>query len=105
MDSTSQSGAQIKKSTQRAYVHPFNDAHRPIINGAMKSFEAERDLFGPEQVSPHYEHFSMSRRHALIFFGGVVGLRLVSSFEDISLFAQNALGAWIFLYSYLYFFI
>ncbi len=62
------------------------------------------EVTGPEQVSPHYEHFSFARRHALTFWAGFLLLRFVGSTEDIFMFAQSSTQAWVFLFSYLYFY-
>eukprot|EP00919_Chromeraceae_sp_WS-2016_P002607 GHVR01006371.1.p1 GENE.GHVR01006371.1~~GHVR01006371.1.p1 ORF type:complete len:191 (+),score=4.30 GHVR01006371.1:146-718(+) len=70
----------------------------------MKVLETENDLYGPEQVSAHYEHFSFARRHALIFWGGFFVIRFVARTDDLYMFGKTALKAWIFLFSYLYFF-
>ena len=62
------------------------------------------EVAGPEQVSPHYEHFSFARRHALTFWGGLLLLRFVGTTEDIFWFAQQSTQAWCFLFAYLYFY-
>ena len=62
------------------------------------------EVSGPEQVSAHYEHFSFARRHALTFWAGFFLLRFVGSTEDIFMFAQSSTQAWLFLFSYLYFY-
>lgn len=62
------------------------------------------EVTGPEQVSPHYEHFSFARRHALTFWAGFLLLRFVGTTEDIFMFAQSSTQAWVFLFSYMYFY-
>ena len=105
MEDTSKSGDQIKKSTQKVYVHPYENSHRPIVAGVGKSLEIERDLMGAEQVSPHYENFSMSRKYALFFWGGVITLRLLADSPDFHMYAKTALSAWTFIFAYLYFYV
>lgn len=105
MADANKQGDQVKKSTQKVYVHPFNSSHKPIVPGGMKMLEVERDLLGAEQVSPHYENFSMARKHALFLWGGFIALRWIAGSEDFYLFARNASGAWFFIFAYLYFFV
>ena len=68
----------------------------------VKWLETSTEVVGPEQVSPHYEHFSFARRHALTFWGGLIALRFIASTEDFFMFAESATGAWSFLFSYVY---
>ncbi len=105
MQDSNKSADQIKKTTQKVYVHPYENAHRPIVPGVVKTLEVERDLIGPEQVSPHYENFGMARKYALLFWGGFITLRIISGSEDFFLYAKSSLGAWLFIFSYLYFFV
>ena len=77
----------VKRSTQRAYVHPLHEPHKPVFLGVANALRTDSELRGPEQVSPHYEHFSMARRHALVFMGGLIAY------------------AWTFYYAYNYFWV
>lgn len=104
VDTTSSSKVQVQRSTQKQYVHPFHDAHHPVYPSSMKWLETMNEVAGPEQVSAHYEHFSFARRHALTFWAGLLLLRFVGSTEDIFMFAQSSSQAWVFLFSYLYFY-
>jgi len=104
VDATASSKVHIQKSTQKPYVHPFNDDHHPVNSTTMKWLETMSEVTGPEQVSPHYEHFSFARRHALTFWAGFLLLRFVGSTEDIFMFAQSSTQAWMFMFSYLYFY-
>lgn len=65
--------------------------------------KASSELRGAEQVSPHYEHFSMARRQALIFVGGLIALRFIASTDDLFLFGQSGTYAWTFYFAYNYF--
>ena len=105
MQDSAKSGDQIKKTTQKIYVHPYENSHSPIVAGVAKSLEIERDLMGPEQVSPHYENFGLARRYALFFWGGFITLRFIASSEDFFLYAKSSVGAWTFIFDYLYFFV
>lgn len=104
VESTSQAKVNVQRSTQKPYVHPFHDAHHPVYPSTMKWLETMSEISGPEQVSAHYEHFSFARRHALTFWAGLLLLRFVGSTEDIFMFAQSSGQAWVFLFSYLYFY-
>ena len=95
----------IKKSTQRAYVHPLHESFKPVFLGVANTARTESELRGPEQVSPHYEHFSMARRHALIFLGGLIAMRFIASTEDFFMFGQTGTYAWTFYYAYSYFWV
>lgn len=101
--SSAGAGEQLKRSTQRAYVHPYNDPHKRVISGVAETLKAESELRGAEPVSPHYEHFSFARRQALIFLGGLGVLRFIASTEDFFMFAQSATWAWTFYFAYSYF--
>lgn len=104
VDNTASSKIQVQRSTQKPYVHPFHDAHHPVYPSSMKWLETMGEVTGPEQVSPHYEHFSFARRHALTFWAGFLLLRFVGTTEDIFMFAQSSTQAWVFLFSYMYFY-
>jgi len=101
--SSATEGETLKRSTLRAYVHPYNDPHKRVISGVAETLKAESDLRGAEPVSPHYEHFSFARRQALIFLGGLGVLRFIASTEDFFMFAQSATWAWTFYFAYTYF--
>lgn len=107
-DKVSTSGLEsepIKKTTQRAFVHPMHEAHKGAFMGVASALQAEKDLHGQEQVSAHYEHFSFARRHALIFFGGLAALKYIAYTEDFYMFARSAIYSWTFFYAYTYFYL
>jgi len=93
----------IKSSTQRAYVHPLHTAYKPTFPSVSITVTTSNELRGPEQVSPHYEHFSFARRQALIFIGGLIALRFIANTEDFFMFAQTATWLWSFYFAYNYF--
>ena len=100
-----QAGEAVKRSTQRAYVHPLHEQHKPVFLGVANAVRTDSELRGPEQVSPHYEHFSMARRQALIFLGGLIALRFIASTEDFFMFGQSGTYAWTFYFAYNYFWV
>jgi hypothetical protein len=44
----------VKRSTQRAYVHPLHSAYKPAFPSVSATITTSNELRGPEQVSPHY---------------------------------------------------
>jgi len=54
------------------YVHPYHTTGAPIYMTTMYFMKNLMAATGPEQVSPHYESLSRSRR-GLIFFGAYIG--------------------------------
>ena len=53
------------------YVHPYHTDGSPIYMSNMYYLKNLFRAVGPEQVSPHYETLSRSRR-GLIFFGAYI---------------------------------
>lgn len=104
VSATANTKVQVQRSTQKPYLHPFHDEHHPVYPSSMRWLETMSEVSGPEQVSAHYEHFSFARRHALTFWAGFLLLRFVGTTEDIFMFAQSSTQAWVFLFSYLYFY-
>ena len=100
---TKSEGDAVKRSTQRAYVHPLHETYKPVFLGVANSIRTDSELRGPEQVSAHYEHFSFARRQALIFAGGLIALRFIAHTEDFFMFAQTGTYAWSFYFAYNYF--
>lgn len=95
----------LKKSTARAYVHPYHETYKQAYPSAFEGIRVDSDLRGAEQVSPHYEHFSFARRQALLFVGGLAALRFMATTEDLWMFAQSATWAWTFYFAYSYYWI
>ena len=59
---------------KKGYSHPYHSKEHPLtFSSAMQGFRLLADWTGPEQVSPHYESLSRSRR-GLIFLFVYVGL-------------------------------
>jgi hypothetical protein len=44
--STAVEGEQLKRSTLRAYVHPYNDPHKRVISGVAETLRSESELRG-----------------------------------------------------------
>ncbi len=72
------------KQLKTGYVHPYHtDANRLVFT----QYDYMKTLFaavGPEQVSPHYESLSRSRRGVLFVFtyiGVIVGISKMGGFS------------------------
>jgi len=52
---------------KQGYVHPYHTKINPLVMGSREYYSFLNDLVGPEQVSPHYESVSRSRRGVLFF--------------------------------------
>ena len=53
---------------RQGYVHPYHTTANPLIYGNMEYMKLLYDAVGPEQVSPHYETLSRSRRGLIFLF-------------------------------------
>ena len=54
---------------KKGYTHPYHSKDNPLSVASMKhGWDILSDLVGPEQVSPHYETLSRSRRGLLFIF-------------------------------------
>jgi hypothetical protein len=60
------------------YVHPYHTSGSPIYMSNMYFMKTLFQLVGPEQVSPHYEALSRSRRGLLFVFAYVGTINTVS---------------------------
>lgn len=58
---------------RKGYVHPYHSADRPINLTYLHYLKTLYEAVGPEQVSPHYETLSRSRR-GIIFLGAYVAV-------------------------------
>jgi len=85
-----------KKPHSKAYTHPYNLEKNPINFSPVKNAELFHDFVGPEQVSPHYENFMMSRKYALIFWAGSLGLLAAITTVDITWMAKSSLIPFVF---------
>jgi hypothetical protein len=61
------------KRLKKGYVHPYHSVANPMLFSTVSgAWKVMSDLVGPEQVSPHYESLSRSRR-GLIFLAIYIG--------------------------------
>jgi hypothetical protein len=57
------------KRMTKGYTHPYHSASHPLLHTSIKNtFDVISNLVGPEQVSPHYESLSRSRRGLIFSF-------------------------------------
>lgn len=89
----------------KGYSHPYHSDHHPINFSAVKNAELFHDFVGPEQVSAHYENFLMSRKYAMIFWGGLLALTFGVGTLDLHWIAKSSLFPWIFWFQLMYFFL
>jgi hypothetical protein len=68
---------------KKGYVHPYHSDKYPIMFSHFHHMKTLFEAVGPEQVSPHYESLSRSRRGLLFFF------LYIGSFSTIS-----RMGGW-----------
>jgi len=52
----------------KGYVHPYHSAEAPLFFSSYNYMKMLFDAVGPEQVSPHYETLSRSRRGVIFFW-------------------------------------
>jgi len=78
------------KPFPKGYTHPFHSDHHPINFSPVKIAELFHDFIGPEQVSPHYENYLVSRKYLMTFWGGLFVLSLGISTIDVHWIAKSA---------------
>lgn len=54
----------IKRSTQKAYNHPYDDQHHRPYYSVLHSIQTYIDLYGAEQVFPDYENLGMAKAYS-----------------------------------------
>jgi len=78
------------KPFPKGYTHPFNTDHHPINYSPVKLAELFHDFIGPEQVSPHYENFLVSRKYLMTLIGGLFVLSLGIGTLDVHWIAKSS---------------
>lgn len=89
---------------EHVYQHEHHSYERPVVISPVRLEEYMLDFTGPEQVSPHYESFSLSRRVALTGIGGLAALSYISRINDFDWVARSMLAPWLGYFLVLYFF-
>ena len=93
-----------KTESQRVYTHPLDDKNVRVVFEHGKLEELWLDMVGPEQVSPHYENFLMSRKFAVGIWTTVFASSLLANTRDFSWLIQTSFMPFVFFASTLYFF-
>jgi len=89
----------------KGYSHPYQSEHNPLNFSPVKNAELFHDFVGPEQVSPHYENFLMSRKYAMIFWAGLLTLSLGVGTLDLHWIAKSSFFPFVFWFQLMYFFL
>lgn len=63
---------------KQGYVHPYHSKEHPLVFNMLNYYKRLSDAVGPEQVSPHYETLSRSRKGLLFLFGYVGSIVTIS---------------------------
>jgi hypothetical protein len=68
------------KNMKQGYMHPYHSDKYPIMFSHFHYMKTLFEAVGPEQVSPHYESLSRSRRGLLFIFFYVSTINSISRF-------------------------
>lgn len=63
---------------KKGYVHPYHSEKYPLVFSYLHYMRTLMEGVGPEQVSPHYESLSRSRRGLLFIFFYVASINTIS---------------------------
>ena len=66
------------KNMKQGYVHPYHSEKYPLVFSHFHYMKTLFEAVGPEQVSPHYESLSRSRRGLLFIFLYVGSINSIS---------------------------
>lgn len=75
----------------KVYTHPADNEFNPIHFGGGCVETTFFDFVGPEQVSPHYENFTMSRKWAIGTVAGTLGINMLGGIVDLHWIFVSAL--------------
>lgn len=89
---------------EKAYSHPLDNPDNRVIFDPSEIQELFYDFMGPEQVSPHYENFAMSRKYAIGIWSGMFGLSMLAATRDFSWIIQGTIMPFAFLSFMTYYF-
>jgi hypothetical protein len=68
------------KNMKQGYVHPYHSDKYPLVFSHFNYMKTLFEAVGPEQVSPHYESLSRSRRGLIFFFLYIATINSISRF-------------------------
>lgn len=100
-----QNTRELKAPTSKAYTHPYHSDHHPLVFSSVKTAELFHDAVGPEQVSPHYENFLVSRKFAMGWLGGAFALGIGASTVDLHWIAKSSFLPFMFWMQMMYFYL
>lgn len=94
-----------RQEEKACYTNPLDHEHNRVNFGPYETDVVFLDVIGPEQVSPHYENFAMTRKYAFFIFGSLFSMSILSGTNDISwimesTFVPFAFYAFMFYYFY-----
>lgn len=97
---------QLKKpyAEEKAYSHPLDHPHNKINFDGLELQEMFYDFMGPEQVSPHYENFAMSRKYAIGIWTSMFGISVLATTRDLTWIIQGTIMPIAFLSFMTYYF-
>jgi len=68
------------ESMKTGFVHPYHSDGSPLYMSNMYFMKTLFHAVGPEQVSPHYESLSRSRRGLIFMFAYIGSINTISRF-------------------------
>lgn len=77
-------GRKQRLANKKVFVHPTDHEDRPINFSPAHELFMTAQMVGVEQVSPHYESFSVSRRFALSGIISIATLTYLSKVTDLN---------------------
>lgn len=93
-----------KQQEKPVFSHPHDPKERRLNIDGFDLFTSLRETVGPEQVSPHYESFSMSRQVAITFWLGFFALSYMAKVTEIGYAARSLYTSWLLYFGVGYFF-
>ncbi len=74
------------KRMKKGYTHPYHSKDHPILfTSVAQNWEVLSNLVGPEQVSPHYESLSRSRRgliFSFLYIGAITNIARLGGWDN-----------------------
>jgi hypothetical protein len=76
-------GANIQR-LKHGYQHPYHSATNPLIQTSVLNYWHNLNLaVGPEQVSPHYESLTRSRRGLIFMFAYFATIEMITALGGV----------------------
>ena len=87
---------------RKAWSHPYNNEHSRVNVSPSHTSELFFEFVGPEQVSPHYESFLVSRKWAIGFWTTCFTLSFFAQSVDFHWVAQSSIVPFVYYTSIYY---